>query len=143
MAQAAKEGDTVKVHYTGKLTDGTTFDTSTEREPLEFTIGDNQIISGFEQAVLGMSPGDTKTVTIPSDDAYGPRFDELEQTIDRSNIPEGIPLQVGIQLQAVGPDNQPIILTVTDVMDDTVKVDANHPLAGKDLMFDIELVAIG
>lgn len=138
----AKTGDTVKVHYTGKLEDGTQFDSSADREPLEFTLGEGRIIPGFEEAVAGMNPGDTKTVTIPSNQAYGPRREEAVQEVPRSMIPQDIDLQVGMQLQANSPGGQPIILTVSEIAEETVILDANHPLAGKDLVFELELVEV-
>lgn len=141
MAQA-KEGDTVKVHYTGKLEDGTVFDTSTEREPLEFTIGNGEIISGFERAVVGMEPGETKTATIQPEEAYGPRRDDMTLTVDRGQFPEEIKPEPGQQLQIQQPDGRAAIVTVSDVSESTVTLDANHPLAGRPLTFDIQLVDI-
>jgi len=138
----AKSGDTVKVHYTGKLEDGTVFDSSADREPLQFTIGEGNIVPGFENAVVGMSPGQSKTETIPCTEAYGPRQEELIQTIDRSAIPADIALQEGQRLQVSQPNAQPLVVTVTDVKDDSVTLDGNHMLAGKDLIFEIELVEI-
>lgn len=142
MAQA-NQGDTVKVHYTGRLDDGTVFDTSSGREPLEFTIGTGQIIAGFEEAVVGMNTGESKTTMIPADAAYGPHRDELVLEVDRNQFPPHLDPQVDQQLQIRQGDNQTIIVTVTDVSDASVTLDANHPLAGKDLTFDIELVAVG
>ncbi|MCC7556793.1 MAG: peptidylprolyl isomerase [Methanoculleus marisnigri] len=141
MAQA-KEGDTVKVHYTGKLEDGTVFDTSEERAPLEFTIGSGQIIPGFERAVVGMEPGEAKTATIPPEEAYGPRRDEMTITVDREQFPEDINPEPGQQLQVQQPDGRAAIVVVSDVSESSVTLDANHPLAGQPLTFDIELVDI-
>jgi peptidylprolyl isomerase len=138
----AKQGDTVKVHYTGKLNDGTVFDTSAEREPLQFTIGQGQIIPGFEEAVVGMSEGDSKTTQIPSDAAYGPHRDEMIVEVERSQFPPNLDPEVGQQLQIRQPDGQAIVVTVTDLSDESATLDANHPLAGKDLTFDIELVQV-
>ncbi len=138
----AKQGDTVKVHYTGKLEDGTVFDTSTEREPLQFTIGQGQIIPGFEEAVVGMSEGESKTTQIPSDNAYGPHRGEMIVEVDRSQFPPNLDPEVGQQLQIRQPDGQAIVVTVTDLSDESATLDANHPLAGKDLTFDIELVQV-
>lgn len=140
----AKAGDTVKVHYTGKLKDGTQFDSSQGREPLEFTIDEGKIIPGFEQAVIGMSPGEHKTVVIPEAQAYGPRREEAVQEAPKSALPPEIEpeLQVGMQLQANNPQGQPMILTVTGIGDESITLDANHPLAGQDLVFDLELVEI-
>ncbi|MCM2466264.1 FKBP-type peptidyl-prolyl cis-trans isomerase [Methanoculleus oceani] len=141
MAQA-KEGDTVKVHYTGKLEDGTVFDTSDERDPLEFTIGGGQIIRGFEQAVVGMEPGDIKTTTIPPEEAYGPRREDMTLTVEREQFPEEINPEPGQQLQVQQPDGRAAVVTVSDVSESTVTLDANHPLAGQPLTFDIRLVDI-
>jgi peptidylprolyl isomerase len=138
----AKRGDTVKVHYTGKLDDGTVFDSSVNQEPLEFTIGTGGIIPGFENAVLGMSPGDSKTEHIPADQAYGPYVEEMVVTVDRQQLPAGIQPEVGQQFQIQQSPDQIIPVIVTDVSDSKVTLDANHPLAGEDLTFDIELVAI-
>ncbi len=141
MAQA-KPGDTVKVHYTGKLEDGTVFDTSANRDPLQFTIGEGQIIPGFEQAVVGMNPGESKTIKILTDDAYGPHREEMVLVIDRNQLPVDLIPEVGQQLQSRQPDGQIIVVTVIAVSESSVTVDANHPLAGKDLTFDIQLVEI-
>lgn len=141
MAQA-KQGDTVAVHYTGKLDDGTVFDSSTERDPLQFAIGTGSIIPGFEQAVIGMSPGDTKTETIPSEQAYGPHRDEMVITVERQQMPTEVDLEVGQQFQIQQPGGQAIPVIVTDLSDSEVTLDANHPLAGEDLTFDIQLVDI-
>jgi FKBP-type peptidyl-prolyl cis-trans isomerase 2 len=141
--QQAKTGDTVKVHYTGRLQDGTVFDTSVGSEPLEFTLGQGQIIPGFEQAVIGMQVGESKTVTIPADQAYGPHRDDMVLEVERDKLPADIDPRVGMQLQMNQGDGGIIIVTITDVSETTVKIDANHPLAGQDLTFDIELVEIG
>jgi len=138
----AKEGDTVKVHYTGKLEDGTVFDTSEERTPLEFTIGSGQIIRGFEQAVVGMEPGEAKTATIPPEEAYGPHREDMTLTVDRGQFPEEIKPEPGQQLQVQQPDGRAAIVTVSDVSESTVTLDANHPLAGQPLTFEIRLVDI-
>lgn len=138
----AKEGDTVKVHYTGKLGDGTIFDTSDDRAPLEFTIGGGQIIPGFEKAVIGMEPGETKTATIPPEEAYGPRSKEMTLTVDRGQFPEEIDPEPGQQLQVQQPDGRAAVVIISDVSESTVTLDANHPLAGQPLTFDIRLVDI-
>ncbi|MFP4246839.1 MAG: FKBP-type peptidyl-prolyl cis-trans isomerase [Halochromatium sp.] len=138
----AKSGDTVKVHYTGTLADGTEFDSSRGQEPLEFTLGEGQMISGFEDAVLGMAPGENKTVTIVSDEAYGERNEAMVQQVPRSAIPPEIELSEGLLLQAQGPDGETLRFTVADFDDDEVTVDGNHPLAGRDLTFQLELVQI-
>jgi peptidylprolyl isomerase len=141
MAQA-KEGDTVRVHYTGRLDDGAEFDSSRGRDPLEFTIGEEEVISGFEQAVVGMNAGDEKTTTIAADDAYGPRDEKKVMVVDRDELPEDMPVKVNDRLRVRQPDGETFVVTVTDVSDATVTLDANHPLAGRDLTFDIQLVEI-
>ncbi|MHB9029873.1 MAG: FKBP-type peptidyl-prolyl cis-trans isomerase [Candidatus Latescibacterota bacterium] len=142
MAQA-KDGDTVKVHYTGRLADGAEFDSSQGGEPLEFTIGEGQVIPGFEDAVRGMEPGEKKTITIKSEDAYGPHRDELTTQVDRGQFPSGADPEVGQQYETVSKDSgQSFIMTVTAVRENQVTLDANHPLAGEDLTFDLELVEI-
>jgi FKBP-type peptidyl-prolyl cis-trans isomerase 2 len=141
--QQAKIGDTVKVHYTGRLQDGTVFDTSVGSEPLEFTLGQGQIIPGFEQAVIGMQVGESKTVTIPADQAYGPRRDDMILEVSRDELPDDLEPTVGMQLQMNQGDGGIIIVTITEVSETTIKIDANHPLAGQDLTFDIKLVGIG
>jgi peptidylprolyl isomerase len=141
MAQA-KTGDNVTVHYTGKLADGTVFDTSKEREPLNFAIGDGNLIPGFESAVVGMAAGESKTTEIPAEQAYGPHRDDMVLTVDRQQIPDTIPLDLGQQLQIQHPNGQAIPVLVTEISDGKVTLDANHPLAGKDLTFEIELLAI-
>jgi peptidylprolyl isomerase len=138
----AKSGDTVKVHYTGKLDDGTVFDSSAQREPLEFTLGAGQVIPGFEQTIVGMNTGETKTTTIPADDAYGPRRDEMVVTVDQSEFPSHIEPEIGKQLQLPQPDGRAIVATITEVSDGQVTLDANHPLAGRDLTFELELVDV-
>lgn len=141
MAQA-KDGDNVKVHYTGKLDDGSVFDTSDGREPLEFTLGAGGVIPGFEGAVMGMNPGDTKSVTIPSDQAYGPRDDNMMIEVPKDQLPPDMAPQVGEQLQMRHPSGQVMIVNVVSVSDDSITLDANHPLAGENLTFDIKLVEI-
>ena len=139
----AMEGNTVSVHYTGTLDDGTVFDSSTGGDPLQFTIGQGQMIPGFERGVVGMELGETRTVIIAADQAYGVHRPDGVFEIDRSEIPTTIPLEVGMQLQATGPGGRPVTMTVAALSDDKITMDANHPLAGKDLTFEIELVAIG
>jgi peptidylprolyl isomerase len=141
MAQA-KTGDTVKVHYTGKLDDGTVFDSSADGEPLEFTLGSGSIIPGFERAVLGMNLGESKTEIIPTDDAYGPHLEEMVVVVDRQQMPVEIEPQIGQQLQLQQQDGQVLPVVITDVSDASVTLDANHPLAGEELTFDIQLVEI-
>lgn len=136
-----KQGDRIRVHYIGRLEDGSEFDSSTGREPLEITVGENDVIAGFEHAVIGMTVGERKTITVPPDQGYGPRRDEMVQKIDRSTIPEGLELELGAALEASGEDTM-LTLTVVKIGEKTVTLDANHPLAGKDLTYEIELVAI-
>lgn len=138
----AKTNDTVKVHYTGKLTSGEVFDSSLNREPLQFVLGSGQMIPGFDSAVNGMELNEKKTVTIDSDQAYGPMNDELVQDIPKTQLPDDLKPEVGQTLVATGPEGQQTQVLVTDVSDATIKIDANHPLAGKDLVFEIELVEI-
>ena len=138
----AKNGDKVKVHYTGKFEDGEVFDSSLEREPLEFTIGKGQVISGFEQAVEGMSPGETKTTDIPPEKAYGPRHEEMVTEVEKNRFPADMDPQVGQRLQLRQVDGKTIRVTITNVSESMVTLDANHPLAGKNLTFDIKLVEI-
>jgi peptidylprolyl isomerase len=139
----AKQGDTVKVHYVGRLTDGTVFDSSEGREPLEFTLGEGHVVLGFEEAVTGMEMGESKTANIPAFEAFGPFHDEMVQEVDRGQFPDDIAIEAGQQFQFEPPDGPSIVVTVVEADDEIVTVDANHPLAGKDLVFDIELVAIG
>jgi peptidylprolyl isomerase len=138
----AKQGDTVQLHYMGKLPDGTIFDTSRERRPLQFIIGNGQVIAGFEQAVIGMKVGELKTARIPMEQAYGPRRDDLVVTMDRSKLPPGLNPKVGQRLEMTQVDDQTSLVTVTGATESTLTLDANHPLAGKELTFDIELVGI-
>ncbi|UUP16254.1 FKBP-type peptidyl-prolyl cis-trans isomerase [Nitratireductor thuwali] len=138
----AKSGDVVRVHYTGKLEDGTEFDSSVGRDPLEFQLGGGQIIPGLEKQVEGMNIGEKSTVTIPADQAYGPRDERQIQTVPREAFPTDLDLKLGASLQATTPEGRQIPLTVVDMNDQEVTVDANHPLAGHDLVFDVELVEI-
>ena len=139
---AAKTGDTVRIHYTGTLTDGSTFDSSDGREPLEFTVGAGQIIPGLDGAIAGMTVGDTKSVEIPADQAYGAADPNARQSVPRDQVPPHIPLDIGTRLQLQAPTGQTIPVTVAEVTEAHVVLDANHPLAGKDLRFDVELVEI-
>jgi peptidylprolyl isomerase len=139
----AQQGDSVRVHYTGKLEDGRIFDSSALRGPLRFTIGQGELIPGFEQAVVGMSPGQSKTVTIPMAAAYGPHRPERVIAVERHNIPAHIELAVGRQVQARQADGSAILFTVTAVSEASVTLDANHPLAGHDLIFELQLLEIG
>ena len=138
---APQQGDTVKVHYRGTLADGTEFDTSEGSEPLEFTVGSGQVIPGFDTAVQDMNEvGDKKTVTIPSDEAYGERVEEAAQQIPIDAFPE--PPQVGWVVELTTPDGERVQAIVAQVGEDTATIDFNHPLAGEDLTFEIELVDI-
>jgi len=138
----AKKGDKVKVHYTGKLTDGTVFDSSLEREPIEFELGSGQMIAGFDKAVDGMNIGDKKTAEIPSAEAYGDKRDDMMVPVPNDKVPEDIKPEVGMQLSMQQPDGQAVPVVIAEVNDDNIVLDANHPLAGKDLSFEIELVEI-
>ena len=140
---AAKPGDTVKVHYTGRLEDGTIFDTSKERDPITFTLGSGNVIPGFDRGVEGMQPGENKTLTIMPNDGYGERQDKLIVEVPSSRFPEEIDPKVGEKYQMQQSDGRTVNVTVTHMKDDMVTLDANHPLAGKTLIFDVELVAIG
>lgn len=137
-----KNTDTVKVHYTGKTDDGVVFDSSRDREPLEFTMGQGQLIPGFEKAVEGLLVGESTSVRIPSDEAYGEVREDMIVDISRAQIPPDIQPEVGMVLQMQQPNGMPLNVTVKEVTDETVKLDANHPLAGQALTFDIELVEI-
>ena len=139
---AAKSGDNVKIHYKGTLGDGTVFDSSEGRDPLGFTLGSGQVIQGFDDAVTGMTEGEKKNVTIPADQAYGQHNKELVMPVPRNQVPPEIKPEVGQQLQMGGPNGQPIMVKVVEVNDDHIMLDANPPLAGEDLTFDIELVSI-
>lgn len=138
----AKAGDTVRIHYTGTLEDGTQFDSSSGREPLEFALGSGQVIPGFDSAVSGMSVGESKTVTISPKNAYGERHEQLVQQVPRDILPEDLDPSIGMQLQSQSPDGQVMNLVITEVVEDTITVDANHPLSGQALTFAIELVEI-
>ena len=142
MAQA-KKGDSVKVHYTGTLGDGTVFDSSDGREPMEFTLGAGQVIPGFDQAVDGMAAGEKTKLTIPTDEAYGAVREEMVLTVPKSQFPEDVTPEVGQQFEVGQEQGQGVVVKVTEIAEDSVTLDANHPLAGKDLTFEIELVEIG
>ncbi|RKY72310.1 MAG: peptidylprolyl isomerase [Candidatus Latescibacterota bacterium] len=138
----AKKGDTVRVHYTGMLEDGTVFDTSLGREPLEFTIGESEIIPGFEDGVIGMQPGETKTFKVASERAFGPHREELVITMDRDQFPPHLHPEVGKEYQMRQPDGNLVPVRVVEVSEETVTLDANHPLAGKDLIFEVQLLEV-
>ena len=138
-----KANDTVKVHYTGKLADGQVFDSSVERgEPIEFTMGQGQLIPGFEKGLIDMKVNEKKTINIPKEEAYGEPREELVQEVQKSQLPEEIKPEVGMGLVSKSPDGQEMNLVVKDVKEDTIVVDGNNPLAGKDLVFDLEVVEI-
>ena len=137
-----KNGDTVKVHYTGSLSDGRIFDSSAEREPLEFTVGAHQVVPGFEQAVLGMSLGESKTTLIPADQAYGQRDHRMIIRVPRSQIPPDMAIKLNDRLQVRSGDGRVMNVIVAEIADDSVVLDGNHFLAGHDLTFEIELVEI-
>jgi peptidylprolyl isomerase len=142
MAQA-QTGDKVKVHYTGTFDDGTVFDSSDGRDPLEFTVGEGQVIAGFDEAITGMQAGEEQTVRIPVDKAYGPRRDDLNFAVPRSQVPEGMDPKVGDRLQVQRQDGEAAVVTVIAINEDEITLDANHPMAGKDLNFKLNLVEIG
>lgn len=141
MAQA-KDGDTVRVHYTGKLDDGTVFDSSRDREPLEFQLGAGSVIPGFEEVVRGMETGQTRTTRIEPENGYGERRDDMILEVPADQLPEGLNPQVGQELQLQLQDGQQLPVVVTTVENDSVTIDANHPLAGQSLTFDVELVGV-
>ncbi|MEO1109178.1 MAG: peptidylprolyl isomerase [Pseudomonadota bacterium] len=137
-----KQGDRVRIHYTGTLLDGSVFDSSDGRDPLEFVVGSGQIIPGLDSSMPGLAVGDKKRVEIACVDAYGPINTAMRQEIPREGIPDNIPLDPGTQLQMQTPDGQALPVTIVDANDATVTLDANHPLAGQDLIFEIEVVSI-
>jgi FKBP-type peptidyl-prolyl cis-trans isomerase 2 len=141
MAQV-KSGDLVKVHYHGRLTDGTTFDSSAGREPLQFEVGSGQVIAGFDNGVMGMSIGEKKTIEIPADQAYGPKDPSMMVEFPINQFPEDMKPEAGMRLNMTNGQGQVIPVVITEVGEETVILDANHPLAGEDLIFDIEVVDI-
>lgn len=138
----AEKGNRVKVHYTGKLDDGTQFDSSVGSEPLEFVIGEGMLLPKFEEAVVGLSQGESTDIKIPAEEGYGIKRDELIISIEKSKLPPSIKPEVGMKLQTQTPDGNPMVLNIIEVNDETITVDANHELAGMDLNFNIELVEI-
>ena len=136
----ATNGDTVRVHYRGTLNDGTEFDSSAGRDPIELTIGSGQVIPGFEAALMGMAEGDVKSVTLEAEDAYGPQIPELVHVVERTRIPPEVQLDIGTVLQAADASGNQVRLLVVELGDDNVTLDANHPLAGKALTFELQLV---
>ncbi len=141
MAQV-KSGDKVKVHYHGKLTSGETFDSSAGREPLEFEVGSGMVIKGFDEGVTGMAVGDKKTINIPFNEAYGPRNPEMVIDMPKERFPEDMEVEVGMPLVMSDGQGQQFQVTIVEIKETSVVLDANHPLAGKDLVFDLELVEI-
>ena len=140
--QPAKRGDTVKVHYTGTLEDGAVFDSSRQGDPLEFTIGGGQLIPGFEDAVIGMTPGESRKQLVPALDAYGPSRPDVTVEVERSTIPPELDIFLGQELQIQNPEGRVSQVVVAALTDTTVTLDGNHPLAGKDLYFQIDLLEI-
>ena len=138
----AKKDNLVKVHYTGKLDDGQVFDSSKDREPLEFKIGEGKLIPGFENGVIGMKLQESKTIKIPSAEAYGDKREELMIEVQNQQLPEELKPEVGMELVSKSPDGQEQVVKVAEVKEASIVVDANHPLAGQDLTFEIELVDI-
>ncbi|MGD9347018.1 MAG: peptidylprolyl isomerase [Candidatus Aminicenantes bacterium] len=142
MPQSVKKGDTVKIHYTGRIKDGNVIDSSLEREPLEFEIGSGSVIAGVDKAMTGMKPGEKKEVTVSPEDAYGEHDQNLLIDVPKEKIPEDIDPKVGMQLQLINTSGQALPALITEVRDESIKLDANHPFAGKELVFDIELLEI-
>ena len=140
--QQVKSGDKVKVHYHGKLTNGETFDSSEGRSPLEFEVGGGMVIKGFDDGVTGMTTGEKKTVNIPYNEAYGPRNPEMVIEFPKDRFPQDMQIEVGMPLAMSGGNGEQFQVVVTEIKEDSVMLDANHPLAGQDLIFDIELVEI-
>lgn len=143
MKKVIQSGDTISVHYTGKLENGEIFDSSSGRRPLTFTVGTGQIIRGFDEAVVGMAVGETKTVTMAPEMAYGPRQVELIVDIPKDTVPEGMEIEKGMMIELIDPQGNKIPAEVFEILDEIVKMDLNHFLAGKTLVFDIEIVAEG
>ena len=141
MAQA-KAGDTVRVHYEGQLSDGTIFDSSLEREPIEFILGQDTVIPGFEQAVIGMEAGESKDVSIPPEDGFGEYSEDLVVNIEKSILPPDINPELGMQLEVSSEEETPRVFTIADIAEDLITLDGNHPLAGKEIAFKIELLEI-
>lgn len=140
MTEAIKNGDTIQVNYTGRLDNGEVFDSSEGQPPLEFTVGSGSIIPGFDNAVVGMLPGESTTVTIPPEEAYGPLRDELFVEVSRDKFPADMSIEQGMQLQMTDPSGNTIPAVISEVLDSSIRINANHPLAGKELTFDIDIV---
>jgi peptidylprolyl isomerase len=143
MSEPVKAGDTITVHYTGKLENGEVFDSSEGREPLKFTVGAGQLIQGFDSAVVGMLPGDKKTVTIAPEQGYGPHMTERIFEMPKENVPEDMELEVGMRVQLSDKDKNPVPALIIALEDEIIKLDLNHPLSGKTLTFDIEIHETG
>jgi FKBP-type peptidyl-prolyl cis-trans isomerase 2 len=137
-----KENNTVKVNYTGKLSDGQIFDSSEGKEPIEFTLGQGQLIPGFEKGLIDMKLNEKKTITIPKDEAYGDVNKDLIQEVKKTELPQDMAPEVGMGLVSKSPDGQEMNLMVVEVREETIVIDGNHPLAGKELIFDLEVLAI-
>ena len=140
--QQVKSGDKVKVHYHGRLTSGETFDSSSGRQPLEFEVGSGMVIKGFDDGVTGMAVGEKKTINIPFDEAYGPRNPDMVIEMPRDKFPKDLEIEPGMPLGMKDQQGQQFEVTIVEIKDDVVLLDANHPLAGQDLVFDLELVEI-
>jgi peptidylprolyl isomerase len=138
----AKEGDTVKIHYTGKLENGEVFDSSRDREPMQFKMGGGEVIPGFEKGIAGMEVGESKDITIPPEEAYGAKNEQLIFEIERNKLPDQITPEVGMPLQMTQENGQPVNVIITALTDDTITINANHPLADEILHFNVELVEI-
>lgn len=136
------QGDIVTVHYTGRLLDGQVFDASAPEQPLQFVVGKKEVIPGFEQSVIGMVHGEKRTITIPAEEAYGEKCADKIEVIQRNRLPANLTLQIGAKLEIIGHDDSKRVVEIVDLSDLTVTLDANHPLAGKELIFDIELLKI-
>lgn len=143
MSKQVKAGDTISVHYSGKLQTGKVFDSSEGKSPLKFTVGEGMLIKGFDQAVIGMKPGDKKTVVIEPEEGYGPRNEEHYVDVPKMHFPEDIPLVEGMQVDLQDPEGRPVAATIAEIGEETIKMDINHFLAGKTLEFDIEIVETG
>lgn len=141
--KTVEDGDKIALHYTGTLDDGTEFDTSLGRGPLEFTVGSGQVIVGLDKVLPGMAVGEKKTITATADEAYGPVIENARQPVPRDQFPDDVPMDVGTQLQMQTPEGEIVMVSIAEVGEEEVVLDANHPLAGKDLTFAIELVSIG
>lgn len=138
----AKEDDTVRVHYTAKLDNDTIIGSTKNQEPLQFTVGKGQVLPGFEQAVVGMNSGESKTIILAAEQAFGPHLDEMVVVVDRERLPEGLNPKEGDSIQLQIRDDETMIVSVTGVSESTITIDGNHPLAGKDLIFDIEFIEV-